>query len=593
MVYARYSAATRKFFALAFGLWVLAVFAALSSGTLRAEEATQIDDTETHLRTLLETYIDDKKYEFYESGIDVHYEGEILIESFDGYFSVTLPYVTMEMQNGTKLDVGQIALNIAPFGTDSGQWKMTFALPTPIGFTPYNIDKDDAATKINLTIGGQRSSGVWNEALNYFSKLDANFHGLRLNSIDDSFSLSIPSSRIVYDLESDTSGKWSGPVYFNISDIHYKPDADAPEKDLTIGAFDLNLEMFQYDPAATPAYQQELMALLNIAEAPGVLKPNFAKFYEAFVAMIGNGFTSEYQLSDAQIGQTDLFETLTALRLDNLHFGFDLTGFLEDKVSLGIRVGFDGLMPTPPLSISPAQAPKNMNIDLVLENIPVREIMQTAFDHFAAETHDAEYDESDIRETADISEDAKAAAFEMLQSIPDILRRSATTLNVNNNYVGNDFYTLELSGALMTAPDQSLLPVTGAMNGKIFGLDALLEQVTIEMQAAMAEQSEKVSNLQALAMSLTLLRGFAKTETDETGEILHTFSFDIGTEGQLTVNGNDLSALLALLNLAQPVAASGSSGGAITQGTPAAPNTKSAPVPDVKIESDRETGVTE
>src|SRR5690606_28777768 len=92
--------------------------------------------------------------------------------------------------------------------------KITMALPTPIlGF--------DANGKeiVRITIGEQKTAGIWHEELKNFIKLDALYKDVRIDMDAGDVTLRLPEILIRYDLEGDEVGRYSGPTFLQASNI--------------------------------------------------------------------------------------------------------------------------------------------------------------------------------------------------------------------------------------------------------------------------------------------------------------------------------------------------------------------------------------
>lgn len=168
--------------------------------------AEELDANGQQLKSLFETLIENQNKASKKSGVKVNFDGDISVEQTGEYYAVTLPFLSLDYNDGSSMNIGLIGINAAPHDSPD-KWKMTFALPAQMNFQ----DSDDQ-TLFTVDIGAQRSSGVWSESLGYFSKLDANFENIAFENVRDGFTLSLPAARAVYDLDEDENKKWSGPL---------------------------------------------------------------------------------------------------------------------------------------------------------------------------------------------------------------------------------------------------------------------------------------------------------------------------------------------------------------------------------------------
>lgn len=498
----------------------------IGSWVIAPAQAQALDEKGLRLKSMIEDMLEQQKSAHASTGEELVFDGETSVEQAGEYYAVTLPYLYIKHPDGSRFDVGLIAINAAPHNVP-GQWKMTFALPTPMSYT-----NTDGQEEFQITIGGQRSSGVWTENLNFFSKLDTNFQNITIAGEESAPSVTIPALRAVYDLDIDEQGKWSGPVYFSMNDI-LADNYDALGSTLRIGAFDLNVEMFKYDPAAAAPYNAKLENLIATPVSQHPSDEDILGLYDAFSALVGNGFTSEYQLTDVQITNNDIQKNYETVKLENARLGFDLTGFLENKIGVGLRAGFDGLEIVPTPSDSKELAPSNLNLDLAIDNIPGKELAEAALDSYKTSMVAGEF--------------GNVTAMSLLFKLPAILTQSGTSVSLNDNTIGNALYNVDISGKIISDA-AAANAATANINSKVKGLDALTTSLSASIQNNPGAPNSAF--LQQMLLQLTILKGFAKADTDENGDIIHTLDVILNKQGNLLVNNNDVSALFGGLGLA-------------------------------------------
>jgi hypothetical protein len=490
------------------------VCAILGFSSIHSAYAQELDANGQELKAMFEEMINNKAN---TALADVNFEGDISVEQSGDYYAVTLPYATIDYFDGAKFEIGLIAINAAAHDTP-GQWKMTFAVPTPMNF----IDPKSGES-FQINIGGQRSSGIWDKNLGYFSKLDANYQNVTMSDAENSFTFNMPEVRAVYDLDTDENGKWSGPVYFTFNDVNLNMPEEGGEV-MRIGGLNLNMEMFKYDPSVLPDYQAKVE---NLVMADENAEPDSAMVMDIFsslLTLLGDGFTSEYQLSDITIRDPKNKENYESIKIDKANFGFDMTGFLQNNVAFNLRLGFDGFDMQPLPENFPAIAPKNFNLDLAIENIPFNEISEMS------------------KQTAQMAIDnpqmAQMAGMSVLFKLPALLSQAETSLVINNNYLGNDEYHVDLDGKVVTDL-QAVNSATADITGKIRNLDTLLNMMNEYVRNNPDDQQSK-----QILMGLTMAKGLAEISTDENGNPLHIFKFIMTPKGQMLINGNDMSIMM-------------------------------------------------
>lgn len=494
----------------------LSAFALLTYSSMTPAFAQDLDADGERLKAMFEKLIERQEN---APAYPIKFEGDVAVEQSGEYYAVTLPYATIDYPDGSKFEIGMVAINASAHEQDD-QWKMTFAIPTPLQYT----DAKDGQGFI-LNIGGQRASGIYSDTLGYFSKLDANYKDISMSDRENEFTFNMPEARVVYDLDSDENGKWSGPVYFSSKDLNLNIPAQGGEI-FKMGGLNLNMEMFKYDPASMVAYQEQIQKLALTEDGKTKVEPAvMGELVGAFFELIGDGFTSEYQMSDIEIkgGEKQKFDTV---KLDNVNFGFDMTGFLQNSVAFDLRLGYDGFDIQPLPENYPEVAPKDFNIDLAIENIPFKEISELG------------------QSTAEIAmsnpQMAQMAGMSVLFKLPALLSEAGTSLVIDNNYLGNDAYRVDIDGKVVTDL-KAVNSATADIIGKIKNLDTLMASLGEYIQT----NPDDKQMMQAL-MGLQMAKGFGEQQTDENGDPIHVFKFIMNPQGQMLLNGNDMSVLMGM-----------------------------------------------
>lgn len=111
-------------------------------------------------------------------GIDVVYEGQLLVEDAGGYYAVTLPDITIKSGNRT-IDLGIISLNAAP-AEQENVWRIRLALPTPMRFTG-----DDGNILSRAYLPQQNIEAFWHSKADIYLNIDASFNDVRFEDFEN------------------------------------------------------------------------------------------------------------------------------------------------------------------------------------------------------------------------------------------------------------------------------------------------------------------------------------------------------------------------------------------------------------------------
>lgn len=193
-------------------LFLAFVFAALLIAP--AVHAQTIDPQAAILKAQIEGFIDAQKVSAQKNGCKLVANGAVTVEKANGYYAFTLPHMTFTDAKGVRSEIGMVAINATPDGTDN--WKVSLAIPTPINsFT--SAGKSAARTDI----GSQAISGVWNVKLGHFTQLNGNIGSMRVSDLIENKSMTIGSITLSSQLSERESALWSGKALANFNDISF------------------------------------------------------------------------------------------------------------------------------------------------------------------------------------------------------------------------------------------------------------------------------------------------------------------------------------------------------------------------------------
>lgn len=451
------------------------------------------------------------------------YEGEVVVEQAGTYYAVTLPHISIQHVDSSRLEIGMVAINAAPHDKD-GQWKMSVATPTPI----ILMDADQQQ-KMRLDIKAQQTVGIWDENLDYFAKLDADYQDIALSMNYEEYVLSIPHLKIRYDLDQDEQGRWSGPSHVTAKDINL----NFPAIGLQAKTDELKVEFHidQYDPAIMKNYREQVIALAeSSADAPGKspsgghIMGMHSMIFDT-LARAGNGFTSQYSASGIHF--TGPEDSAIELKIDKSHLGFDMTDLLTNDVGMALRLGYNGLTSSSTQPEFKDIQPSDVHIDLRLQKLPFQEVSALIKDTI----------QGSMAQPGMI----QLAGLTLMMKIPALLSQSETIMAIENNYIGNDEYRVELNGTVK-ADIKALNGITAQARAVFHGLDKLLAKTQVLAADPNHEHAERFRNLNA---TLETIKNIAKAETAPGSTFVHVLDIIMDEKGQTLINGQDAKAILS------------------------------------------------
>lgn len=487
-----------------------------------------------HLKDIFTRYLEERKSAMKASHQELKTEGPLTVEPAGTYYAITLPHLSVYRPDGSYTDIGIFAINVLP-GAKSNEWKITLAAPTPI--IGYDATK---TPELRIDLGKQTFNGIWDENIESFSKLDAQYQNTAVEQIKDGMVVKIPQTTIVYNLIPDAGGKtWSGPVKYEMSNIDAVKKGDAGIS--KIGSIIMDMNVRNYDPARVKLYQQKIAELTIPVQktpaaplAPDQLKNVYSAFFD-FMDSAWSGFDSKITINNIALSRPAVSGAPAgSFNLKQAVFGFDMNGFRTGAVTMHVNLGYDGLALIPPPEGFNDTVPTHLNLNMTGDKIPLKELTDLGIKNM---------------QLANTTPDAKrASGMQMAQIIPQLLTQAGTTMTISQSTLGNNTYTILMNGQL-DANLKAIMGATGKARLEVSGFEQLLKMVQDEMKDPRLTQLGK-TNLQKTLVTMTVLQTAGQLSKNAQGQPIRTYDIELTDQGKLMLNGADMSLLLAMANAA-------------------------------------------
>ena len=472
--------------------------------SLSPVSAAEINDAgEKRLKTLFTNMLDQRKTAIEARGGKLETDGDIVIEQADTYYAVTLPAMSLTNDDDMIGKVGLIAINATP--TDApDNWKMSIAIPTPILYE----DKDGNPT-MRLEIGEQEMGGIWNGSLENFSKLSAKYANIKLSHYKKKEILNIGQFNIAADLKENKKDYWTGPTKISLQNISIIDGDD--KKLLGLGDARILMDIDNFSPKK----RNEVLKLLS--EQSENTEETISSLPALVMGSIGDSFSLEGVLKNLKIkGRDNAKIGKEGVSLASANFGLSMADLNKDNIKQNFKLSFSGLKNPK----NDELAPTNMNIDLQIDKLPLRELLGLA--------------EKIMPKGDDKAAAKQVAAMQTMLTAPKILASAGTTMTLTDTKYGNDIYSGDLNGKL-TANSASMFGTTGeiifAMRGVEKLIEALKDKADHKKTSARLKAIQKVCNTQG--------------EGAEQKNVCH---FKLDESAKLTVNGQDMEVLLEAMS---------------------------------------------
>lgn len=478
------------------------------------------------LRSMFTEMLEASKADLDDGKGGLKLDGEVMVEPSEGYYAVTLPHMTSVTPDGSRTEIGIIAINAIPADAP-GQWKMTLAIPSPI--VHYGPKGDE---QISIKIGKQHFSGIWHEKLDNFVKLKAGYQDVAIRArMDEGFDATVSDMTVVYDLADNGSGLLSGPTNFSLTGMHMK-FLDGGEA--RIGKVEAITDIYDYSIDKAAAYRESLKALGESYEAGEISAsaPHAKALYKLvmdFISGAWDGFKIDMRVTDVNMTRPPIpGSSAGEFKLSDARFGLGMRGFRSNSVMLHIGFGYDGLSLKPPPADFDKTAPTRAAVDISVTGVPFTEI--------------ASVGQASMESAAQAPALAKMAAIQALMTMPQILSQAGTQVVLKDTMAANEHYSILANGALV-ADVKAINGATGKGRIEVAGLETLATLMNEKMQDPKLPPEEK-EKLQETVSMLAVMQMVGQQGKNAEGKPVRTYDFEMNAQGQTLLNGADINALL-------------------------------------------------
>lgn len=467
-----------------------------------------------------------------EDGTEFRWSGETQVTPAGDRYDVALPALTIVSPEDTRFDVGSIQLKVAP--KPDATYAVEATLPASMTM------RDGKSPSGTLTIGRQRFTGVWSSAFENFVSADMAYGDLALVDKDNA-ALRIGSLTATQDMRPDGPGTWGGPVAGALSDVTL---TDAQKATLMkIGGVTLEATYGRIDFAKVT----QLKAMMAKHAAAGT-EPPATQFLPLLGGMIGEA-VMRTRVSGLSAGNA---EGRVAFDLATVTMGVrDL-----DRDTSSTVLGFQ----TEGLKVEPLPGPKQFmperfDLQVSLGKLPNAAIGQAMLALAALEDKGSPKDKAKGKAAGmagkaesgkspkgkKIEEegagDAQAAAIGM--ALAEAASQAGTELRIDHLALDTPATSGSVTGSARV--------VSAAAMGAVGGVQIVLRGLDAAANALKPKPGAKpdAGDQETLGM-IAMLQAMGQQGTDEAGKDVRTYKIDLTPEGQVLLNGADMSAVMGM-----------------------------------------------
>jgi len=474
-----------------------------------------------HLKTIFEKMLVEQKDNISAQGGTLDLDGELQVEPASTYYAVTLPHMTVVNGDGSYTEIGIISMNALPT-QNTGEWRMTMAIPTPI--RQFNKDRKETYA---FTMGQQNFAGVFHENLLNFTQMQGQYKNIDVKAADKSYTTHIDQVTLVYDLKQEANSNWSGPAKFTVDGVQINDSAGSTVK---IGSINSVMTFYDYSFAEATEYQRQIAELAKSADfGKPETNAKIGALLNNLMTKVWDGFDTSTTLQNIQISNPMAqSNSVSEMNVKEAGINLGLKGFRSQNITLTFKLNYKDFGFTPKATNFNATLPNTGALDIEIQNIPFDDIAKLA--------------SSTMQTAQQTPEAASIVALSSLASLPRILGEKGAHINVKSLSASNETYDASFTGDATASPDAARV-VSGQGQLTIGGLDELAASVNKQMEDPALSTLEK-EKLQKIAGTIATLQLAGQQGTNTAGKPARIYNFELKKDGKILLNGADMSTFL-------------------------------------------------
>jgi hypothetical protein len=484
-------------------LFGVALFFAAGTPAMAQDQATQIrQEVEDFLRPLAGTGAAGEEAMLSHGTIDVAAAGSAYV--------VTVPDLKWAPDATGHFEIGTVSFSLTPEGDDLyhvGDVKIPAEIPHK---------KPDGSVDGSIALPSQQFTAVWSRSLDSFMQLDADLRDVKIVSTTDNMALSFGEIGAKLASTDKGNGRWDQDGAVHLSAL----DVSSPDGVFALGAVDSTYSTRDYNAKGWAAVRDRVEAMTKSMEAgSSAPAPAPASLPDPQLMAALRGANPLFASFNSNITVTAIsFRDGTGKEVFSLPTGtltFGAEGFDQAIGRIALSLAHTGLVVNDIAAVEQDMLPREVAVNVALENLPVQELWKGAIDTLSS---------------ADLSTDqgSSMAMMMFIGLLQQSLVNGKARVNVADSHLALALARAQFSGIIEASAD-SMFGV-GRMMVDVAGLDALIAAVT----AHGGPQSGELSELQ-------VIRGFSNRQTAADGTVTDHYDLDFTPQGQFLVNGKEFS----------------------------------------------------
>lgn len=481
--------------------------------------------------------------------------GSVSVAPKGSYYEIRIPSIT----TGTavrKIDIGTVVVNASP--TDNGNYVASMAIPTSM-----TINAQSGAPEYRVTLASQKFSGTFMPAVNSFIKINAEYGGVQIKSLNDNpLTIKVDNVKNILDLKPNADSTYSGYNDMTATGMSVTDKSADRRRDISASAGSMKTQVF-YDKLDIMNARKSADKIANLyadGKTPG--EQDIRNAQKDVISSLGgllDAFNNKTEIKDVKISITPTpnAPALTnpdgsvvpnsppmALSIASVTSGISARGVKQPQGSATLTMNTSNISFSPATDAFAGLIPHNINIDLSLDKLPMPQLINF-FNHLTDKAAQSAISNDNTKTLAERTAAQKKLDQDMqeaLNVLPSLLNKSGTTFTAKNTYIETKDLTANLEGTVKAANAPAgttarTLPLQGTMTMTIRGIDEL----TAKLQKLAAEPNAD-PRYQTVAQMLTMIQMFGQPEQGK-----RSYKIEFTPDGKTLMNGADIGAAAGLL----------------------------------------------
>ena len=436
--------------------------------------------------------------------------GAIDVAAAGSAYMVTIPDLRWAPDATGHFEIGTVSFSLTPEGADLyhvGDVRIPVEIPHK---TP------DGGADGSISLPSQQFTAVWSRSLDSFLQLDADYRDVKIGSTADNIALSLGELGAKITSTDKGNGRWDQGGALHVSALN----VNTPDGMFAVAAIDGTISMRDYNAKGWAAVRDRVKAITKSmsesppASTPPTLDPQVVEALRNANPLFAS-WSSRLNVSAVSVRDATGKELLS-LPTGALSLGAE--GFDQPIGRIALSLSHAGLIVNDIAPTEQDMLPRELAVNVTLQNLPVQELWKGAIDALSAP--DAATDQG-----------ASMAMMMFTGLLEQALIKGKARVDVTDSHLALALARAQLSGAI-EASAESMFDAVGKMTVDVTGLDALIAAV----MAHGGPQGEEIAGLE-------VLRGFSTRQTATDGSVTDHYDLDFTPQGQFLVNGKDFSFL--------------------------------------------------